>query len=283
MFYKTILVQVYDSKHLDARVEAAANIAVRENAHLIAAGLTGVTKFIRETFAIAPDAPAAIDLSPDIKMLRERAHGALRQAEDLATRFGVKSFEKVLIDDEAVHALIFLARYCDLIVLAQPDPDEDASMVDPDSHEHIATGCSEPALIMPYTAAYGNAGEQVLIAWNASQQAKRAVHNALPLLQRAKRVEAVIFNPAPDPGNIYGTPPGDKLKTYLARHNVDIKVMTPTIGDDIDDALLSLAVDGGFDLIVMGCYSHSRFRELILGGTTRAVFKSMTVPVLMSH
>lgn len=282
MFYKTILVQVTDSKQLNARVEAAATIAARENAHLIAVGLTGVRKFINEMAAVSMNGALAVDL-PSIELLRQRTDNALKQAENIALRMGVQSFEKRVIDDYGIEALSVPGRYCDLLILGQPDPDEETAFVDSDFHEQVAVNSSEPTVIMPYAGAYGNIGQRVLIAWNASRQAKRAVHYALPLLQRAKQVLAVIFNPKPDSSGLYGIPPGADLKTYLARHGADVQVTTPSTEGDVGEALLSLAVNEGSDLLVMGCYSHSRFREMVLGGATRTVLKSMTVPVLMSY
>ena len=104
MFYKTILVQVTDSKQLNARVEAAATIAARENAHLIAVGLTGVRKFINEMAAVSMNGALAVDL-PSIELLRQRTDNALKQAENIALRMGVKSFEKRVIDDYGIEAL----------------------------------------------------------------------------------------------------------------------------------------------------------------------------------
>ncbi len=284
MSYKTIVVQVTESRHLNARVEAAATIAARENAHLIAAGPTGIRKFISEALAVSVDGGAVpLDFSSHIQTLRQRTDSALKQAENIAKQIGVPSFEKQVIDDDEIEALSIHGRYSDLLVLGQPDPDEKTVFVDSDFHEYVVLNSSEAALIIPYSGAYGNVGQQVLIAWNASQQAKRAVYSALPLLQRAKRVLAAIYNPPPVSADLYGSPPGAKLIAYLARHGVDVHVATPATDGRIGDALLSLAANEGSDLLVMGCYSHSRFREMVLGGTTRAVLKSMKVPVLMSH
>jgi nucleotide-binding universal stress UspA family protein len=83
--------------------------------------------------------------------------------------------------------------------------------------------------------------------------------------------------------NVHGEQPGADLALYLARHGVKVDVLQETTEQDSGNALLSLAADVNADLLVMGCYVHSRFREVLLGGATRTVLESMTLPVLMSH
>jgi nucleotide-binding universal stress UspA family protein len=122
-----------------------------------------------------------------------------------------------------------------------------------------------------------------LIAWNASPEAAHAVHAAIPLLQRMQLVKAVIFNPGSQPPEVFGMPPGEPLKAFLAQHNITAEIMTPAAANSVGDTLLSLATDQGFSLLVMGCYGHSRMRELLLGGTTRTILRSATLPVLMMH
>jgi len=123
----------------------------------------------------------------------------------------------------------------------------------------------------------------VLIAWDAGVEAARAVRDALPLLRRADTVEVAVFDPERGRRE-HGEQPGADVALYLARHGVKVSVARQSGADfEVGAQILSRAADTGADLIVMGAYGHSRVRELVLGGVTRTILESMTVPVLMSH
>jgi nucleotide-binding universal stress UspA family protein len=139
-----------------------------------------------------------------------------------------------------------------------------------------------PALVIPYASTSQKTGDNALVAWNGSVEATRAVHNAVPMLKRAKTVKITIINPSSLP-DLLDDPPGTYLTRYLARHNVTADVLTSTTDGNVGDALLELAATQGSDYLVMGCYGHSRFREILLGGATRRVLDATPVPALMSH
>ena len=122
----------------------------------------------------------------------------------------------------------------------------------------------------------------MLVCWNASREATRAITDALPILKRADHVTVLAVNP--DDGAGHGAVPGADISHYLARHGVRAEA-NRTYAEDIDiaDAILSRASDLGCDLIVMGAYGHSRVREWIFGGVTRSIMRTMTRPVLISH
>jgi len=145
----------------------------------------------------------------------------------------------------------------------------------------LALGVGRPVLIVPRYGTFETVGERVLVAWNGSREATRAVHDALPLLKLASSVTVLSIDPEHDTGDRI---PGADIALHLARHGVAAEGMS-TVGLDISvgDLLLSRAADLGADLIVMGAYGHSRVRELVLGGATRHILQHMTVPVLMSH
>lgn len=280
MSYKTILVHVDESTHVDARMEIAANIAVTENAHLIGAATTGVSRFFYAAAASNMDTPAVIDSY--LETVRQRAEGALKKFENIARKIGVASYESRLADDDAAGGISLQARYCDLAVLGQYDPEESSSSINSDLPEYVIMNSGCPVLIVPHAGSFKSVGERVLIAWNASMEARRAVHNAIPLLKRAKVVEVAVFNPASQP-DAHGQQPGADIALYLARHDIKVDVIQQETEGDIGNALLSRATNLTSDLLVMGCYGHSRFREILLGGATRTVLESMTIPVLMSH
>lgn len=279
MSYKTILVQVDDSRNVDTRIEIAAQLALAEGAHLIGSAMTGVSRFLYETVTVDPAAP---DIAPYLETLRQRADGTLAKFENIAQRVGVNSFEKRLSDDEAAGGLSLQARYADLVVLGQYDPDGTSGPAYANVPEYAVMNSGCPALIVPYAGTFNNVGERVLIAWNESLEAVRAVRHALPLLRRAKVVEVVMFNSSPDFGD-KGEAPGADIALYLARHNIKVNVKLERAGTETANALLSLAANLSSNLLVMGCYGHSRLREMVLGGMTRTILESMTMPVLMSH
>jgi nucleotide-binding universal stress UspA family protein len=123
----------------------------------------------------------------------------------------------------------------------------------------------------------------VVVGWDASREAARAVRDALPLLTQAKVVEVVSVNPRPaDLG--HGDVPGADIALYLARHGVNVEVQRIETRElDVGNALLSHVASEAADLLVMGGYGHARLREIMLGGATRTILHDMTVPVLMSH
>jgi nucleotide-binding universal stress UspA family protein len=114
-------------------------------------------------------------------------------------------------------------------------------------------------------------------------EAARAVAGALPILRRARQVDLAVFNPEREPYEAHGADPGADIALFLARHGIRVEVRRLTVSTPVGEALMSVAADWSSDLIVMGAYGHSRFREMMLGGATRTALQSMTVPVLMMH
>jgi nucleotide-binding universal stress UspA family protein len=280
MSYKTILVHVDESRHLASRVDLAIRVAMTEQAHLIGAAMTGISHFVEfsETSVADPG------MQPYFDSLRERANRALENFETMVERAGEVSCERRLADDDAAGGIALQARYCDLVVLGQDDLNEPSPALTAGFPEYVAMSGGSPTLIVPYAGTFDKLGERILIAWNASSQAMHAIRGALPFLRRAKNVDVVIYNAALRK-DVYGDEPGADIALYLARHGVKVNVMQEEIGGEIDvgNALLSQSVERGSDMLVMGCYGHTRFREMLLGGATRVVLESMTLPVLMAH
>jgi nucleotide-binding universal stress UspA family protein len=172
------------------------------------------------------------------------------------------------------------ARYADLTVLPQGLDLGGASGSLSWLPGDLVLTVGRPVLVVPRYGTFPKVGSNVLVAWNGSREATRAVHDALPLLQAAEKVTVFSIDPE-DPDRRV---PGGDIALHLARHGVKVEISTCS-GTDIavGDLLLSYAADRGIDLIVMGAYGHSRMRELVLGGATRNLLQHMTVPVFMSH
>lgn len=279
MSYKTILVHVDRSKHATARIKHAAEIALAENAHLIGAAMTGISRFLYQDSAI--DISSTV-VATQINALNESANQALAEFESIAKQMSVLSYEKRLVNDEPAGGLALQARYCDLVVVSQTDLDEPGSSLEADLPEYVMLNSARPVLILPYAGQFSQIGKNILLAWDGSMEATRAITNAIPLLKRAKNVTVALFNPNAQI-DVHGEQPGADIALFLARHNIKVDVVQKNTSVDIGNAMLSTAADLQSDLIVMGGYGHTRFREVILGGVTMTILNSMTVPVLMSH
>jgi nucleotide-binding universal stress UspA family protein len=171
-----------------------------------------------------------------------------------------------------------LARYFDATVLEQSKPEgPDTS----DVIEAVLFGSGRPVLIVPYIHMLPQL-RTVLVAWNEGRPAARAIADALPLLQMADRVEIVTVSDTDPMGVRHAS--ADMMAQHLAQHGINAEMKTLARGTvDIGNTLVSYAADVSADLIVIGAYGHSRLREIVLGGTTRTILQSMTVPVLMAH
>ncbi|WP_420474962.1 universal stress protein [Noviherbaspirillum sp. ST9] len=282
MSYKTVLVHVDKDKHSTERIKLAAQIAMNDEAHLIGAAPSGVSRFIYQSRFIYEGGGMASHLDSHLEELRKAAKDSLTQFESTVKSLGLQSYEARQVDDEAGAGISLQARYSDLVVVGQANLDEPSSTTLPDFPEFVVMNSGRPVLIVPYVGRYDAMPKRVLIAWDASTSATRAVTAAIPLLKRAQNVDVVVFNPD-SRGDAHGEMPGADIGLYLARHNVKVNVVRQKTDIDVGNALLSIATDLGSDMIVMGGYGHSRFREILLGGVTRTVLESMTVPILMAH
>jgi nucleotide-binding universal stress UspA family protein len=174
-------------------------------------------------------------------------------------------------------------RYVDLIVLGQPDPDDTTAALYRPRPEEVALAVGRPVLVIPYAGSWTQIGRRVLVGWDSSREATRAISDAMPLLAGAEAVTILAVDPAHGPAG-HGEVPGADIALHLARHGVKATIeATVSAGIGAGNALLSRASDLEADLLVMGAYGHSRVRELLLGGVTRTILDSMTLPVLMAH
>jgi nucleotide-binding universal stress UspA family protein len=275
--YKTLLVPV-DARGRSARsLEVACRVAAAFDAHVI--GL-----FIRPALYVPSPvyAEGGAKLLQELqeKMIRELMQEAKAQFDAGVKAAGAARTEWRTAEGDRAEVVALHARYADLVVVNQTDPEAaDASHF----ADSVLLSVGRPMLLVPYVGEFRTIGQNVLVCWNASREAARAVTDALPLLARAAKVSVMTVD-GHDPAAGHGESPGADIALYLARHGVKAEVTRTVSGDvDIGDIILSRAFDAGADLVVMGGYGHSRAREILLGGATRTVLRSMTVPVLMSH
>ncbi|HEU4852498.1 MAG TPA: universal stress protein [Telluria sp.] len=279
MSYKTILVHADTSPHAEARIKLAANLAFSCGSHLVGAAMTGLSRFVYPD----PSMPAAVDLiSSQVDTLNERADAAIALFDAVAERTGLQTFEHRKLDDEADSAMALQARYADLVVVSQTDPDEPSSRAISALPEYVMLNSPRPVLVVPYTNPPADIDRHVLIGWNGSPEATRAITAAIPLLRRARKATVAIFN-ADEHYGLHGDLPGADVATWIARHGVKVDVTSQRTTLDVGNALLSMAADMDCDMLVIGGYGRPRYRELLLGGVTRTVLETMTVPVMMAH
>lgn len=273
---RDIVVHVDSLAENSARVALACAVARDHGAHL-----AGVVVIHR------PEIPGYARSQIGEKVLAAVAEAARVDAEAAGRKFS-EQCNKAGVTAEArvdkgdlVETLALHARYADLVIIGQTIGDDSAEMSIAD---RLILNAARPVLVVPSAGKFAKVGETVMIAWDAGRQATRAVNDALPFLQKAKKVHVVSADPSQG-RHAHGQVPGADIGLHLARHGVNAEVSTLALGDDIDvgNALLSRAADFGADMIVMGAYGHARLRELVLGGVTRLMLKEMTVPVLMSH
>lgn len=283
MSYKTILVYLDDDAQIDDRVRLAASFAKIHDAYLIGTAMTGVSNNMAATWAkgIGGDKMATY-----LGTIRRNVARTVHDFELAAQEAGITLFEGQLVDDFEEDGISRWARYADLVIVSQYNSQDAVSSRVPHLAEHVAIDSGAPVLVLPYAGQFRTIGQHILIAWNGSAQAARAVRSALPILQRAARVDVALFTSSSDTESELAF--AEKgITSFLARHAVQASVIRRPRDEqanvDVGDLLLSTAADVDADLLVMGCYGHTRVKEILLGGATRTVLGSMTVPVLMAH
>lgn len=280
MAIKDILVQVDAGRASDARVDAALALADAWDAHLAAL-----------TLAPEPYVPAAVgvNIPPDVleqqrQRAEEEANARLDRVDERAGRFGrpVERRHEIAAVDRLPAILARHARHADLCIVGQPDPEEDG--VDQALLVEAAFMYSgRPALIVPYIGVRAVPPETVICCWDGSREAARAINDAVPFLEKARRVLVTVVDPEKLGGRV-GPIAGADMAAHLAHHGIEVEVKDLESGGlDVADVILSHAADEVADMLVMGGYGHSRLREIVFGGTTQHILEHMTVPVLMSH
>lgn len=280
MTYKSVLAVLDNSRHLPGVVSVAADITQRFDAHLV--GLYDVHAELQRHELQEPW--VALKAEASAAKLAEQA----RQCEASFTQYtravlqAPAEFRRA--DQDPLGAVCLHARYADIVVIGQHDPEDRPTGTPSTLVERavLAVGC--PVLVVPYySSAYPNLGRNVLVAWNGTREAVRAVRDALPLLERASNVVVMAVNPVSSRSE-HGEVPGADLARYLARHGVNAEARASVATDiGVGEELLARASDLGSDLLVMGAYGHSRLQELVMGGVTQTLMRHMTLPVLMSH
>ncbi|NML14706.1 universal stress protein [Azohydromonas sp. G-1-1-14] len=257
--------------HLDASPRCAVRLGVAARlAQRLDAGVTAL-------YTAAPTPAAGRQLlSEGQSLVLAPALDAERraQARALFDQAGARAhWAEVPADQAPVPAFVRQALVHDLVVLGQHDRDDAVAGTASDFVENVVLDSGKPVLAVPYAGRFDEVGRRVLIAWKPTRESARAVAAALPLIPEGASVHVVAWDNDPH-----------EIEPLLRRHGIEAQYHREgpamvTLGEE----LLSRAADLNSDLLVMGCYGHSRARELMLGGASRTVLQSMTLPVLLAH
>lgn len=278
MAYRTILVHCEDTPQGERRLRYAERLAAADSARII--GLWVMEPAPRPPYV---ETPFAVDIA--------RVHAEKQAARAAASR---EVFERVVgapgitgewrtVNGNPRDALIAHLRYADLGVVGQFQPDGHVADDRRTLPQDVALGSGRPLVVVPYIEPPATVGEHIVVAWNAGREAARAVTDALPLLRRARKVTVLVVDSRAGRDG-HGDEPGADVATWLSRHGVAVTVQRDRASDtDIGSLMLSRISDLGADMVVMGIFGHSRLREMVLGGVSRTMLASMTVPLLIAH
>ena len=280
MEIKDIVVHVDASERAAERIQLAANLAAKKDAHV-----TGV-------FAIPdPYTPAMMAGGyVPVDFFEQIQQEAIEDSKKAETQF-LKIMEAGGVHGEwraeqgvASSVVSRHTRYSDIAIVGKGDYDDAVRFPHAELPADLMMTCGRPVMVVPNAGHWDTVGSQVLVCWNASRESTRAVNDAMPFLQSAEKVTVLSVNPHKASSGDHGDTPSADIALHLARHGVNAEAAsTVSTGIEITDAILARASDLGADMIVSGAYGHSRTREWVFGGVTEALLQNTTVPTLLSH
>ncbi|SEF20953.1 universal stress protein [Variovorax sp. NFACC27] len=270
---KSILLHLDGSARTAERIRLARQLAEAFDAEVTAQPCT-LSALMRYPYAIEAAAEAVAIMQEIDKEARDRMHAAF-----MTHGAGSPRLHWAEPESDGPWAFARRALYADLLVLGQRDRNDPMDGELPgDFLPSVLVDSGRPALVLPYAGPVGPIGRTVLVAWKETRESARAVTAALPWLRKAARVHAVAYGEGAQASL-------GRLQDYLRMQGVHDLSLHPggDKEDDVGNRLLSFASDVSADMLVMGCYGHSRAREWVLGGATLSMLQWMTLPVLISH
>lgn len=247
------------------------------------AHVTGLAVSFEPVVPAFAAAPMPVDY---LQAAHDQAIAAAKDAKDQFDEFarlaGVKNESRLaeILTGGPLDNVLAHCRPTDLVVIGQSNPDKPEPMREL-LIETILFESGVPVLLVPYIGSKSFEPKNVLVGWDGSSTATRAILSAIPVLEKADKVTVLVIEKK---ANSQAGQPGAEVANYLARHNMNVTidvVSNPQTG--VADTVLNYVTDNSNDLVVMGGYGHSRMREFLFGGATREILEAMTVPVLMAH
>jgi len=245
---------------------------------------------VSQTVTFPAPMPYPWGFSPDVSQpalyatLREQGNRAAdewRNSLEASTVSHEVRLTESYLDAGAVHAL--QARYADLALVSNAAAEDLAHPMQRLVFHSLLMDSGRPVMVVPAAPPATFRPRRVMVAWSPGRASTRAVHDAMPFLERADAVDVVMVEPRTDAAK-HGELPGADIGTHLSRHGLKVQVMDMSSdGQRVAAVLLRTAQESGADLIVAGGFGHSRAREWILGGTTRELLEESTLPILFSH
>ena len=276
MANKTILVCLNETSRLPQILGAARYLGVKFNAHVRGLYVVpGVTVYPSAGYGAGPDIYDGnrVWFQDHLDKTRDAFEAAMK-ADSIPFDFEmVDSAQPNIIND------VLDNGYDTDLIVASNLPRDDSDNVETDFIERLVLSAGRPVLVLPAKGEVNLDLSSVVVAWNDSRESARAIFDALPFLQKAKRVRLVSVD-----SNVRGGLDGATIAESLDRHGIKTEIVS--LGSDgapIGEVLLRSARDENAGLLVLGAYGHSRFAELVFGGATRHVLRNQTLPVLMSH
>jgi nucleotide-binding universal stress UspA family protein len=272
---KDLIVHVDNSASCATRIGLAARLAKPFDAHLIGVYAQNPTfmplgeESLQSLEAVAVAAPESMEYDPQIVRSEEKA--AERAFRTIISKHKIVAQWRTMVG-AAADVVVAFSRFTDMVLVGQTAPAGE------DLAGEVALRSGRPVLVIPDAGSAPRSIESVLVAWDASREAARALHDALPLLQRATQVTVLSVGPAEK------ELPGIDIGEHLKRHGIQARFVQANDAElNAGPAVLAQANELACDLIVMGAYGHSKLRERVLGGTTYYVLKHMITPLLLAH
>lgn len=276
--FRNILVHIPSERQVRPVIDVAVALTMARHSHLDAVSIGYESMGAVGLMVEGGGAAVAAVMGEEQHRALDRANAAIAVFETEARlakiSYGVRSL--AAIPAEAGRTVGALARLYDLSIVLQPD--RSSSSYDNEIPQELLFNSGGPLLMVPYIHKGPLVTHHVGIAWDGSRLAARAVRDALPFLTGAEKVTVIAVNEVADEAS------SDQLVGHLARRGITARQQRLTVErGDVQGAILSIAAESNIGLLVMGGYGHSRLQERILGGVTRGMFDTMTVPALMSH
>jgi nucleotide-binding universal stress UspA family protein len=277
MVYKSILTLLDNTEQCRGWTAYAIELAKAHNAQLIGIAPRELARSLYVGDFMAANSAWLSELQERIDADASEAQAAFTS---LCQEKGLERYESHLIDGASIEVMRHQAMFCDLVVLGQyysssNTPGGVAGMV-----ESLLLTTGRPVLVVPALGTHTPVATNVMIAWRETKESSIALRQSLPSLAVADTVELVEVTDKPNPTTQES---GEKIIGYLALHGVAANYNQVVSGEDAGNMLLSHACDAGTELMVMGGYGHTRLKEWALGGVTKTILDTMTVPVLMAH